>query len=644
MKTLNLHSRQKNLLSVLNKKQGAASGKELAAALDVSERTVRSDIKEINSQLEEFGIQICPQYGKGYSLSIRDRSIFVQLFSEKESYASKDDRVRTLLIHLLRGNDWFELGTLEDEMFVSRTTLENDLKTVKKKISARHPYLQMERKGNFVRLENNEIKRRDILIQLYAQYWDYYSRDGIVINKEELNADILRSIQNVLKKALRSYNVSLDDSAFIYLTLSIAIMYYRIVHGNAIRHTTVSRPDSDISELIAEVISTLNKEWQIEIRRAELIWLSDILKQLIQLCDMSYSKNHILESTDVICHQIVNSLFDRLYIEYGIDFSYDDHLFVDLTRHVQALFDGVVAPQVQNHILGDELRRKYPFQGDIVHFTRKYLEKQCEIDLGDDEEDYLYPFIISADRHLRKHLRKGGIVTCVISHTNGSVTHYIMEQLNSRYKGALDLRGPYPIHAKERCLDEKPELIISTVQIKNIASAAIDIPVITISPILEKADRDKIDRYIDKFVCETLFGRLPHNLNYYFKPDLLWQLNNKESLITTLSSIKEHMQAKRYIGKNVRCADPDRDYSSLLKNGFLFIYQIENSISEPVVSLVSLKRTISWKHLRSVQSIMYMILPEKCKFQRGWFYHLASYMSEKANFLNSLELQEKKNS
>lgn len=636
MKSLNLHSRQKNLLSVLNKKQGAASGKELAAALDVSERTIRSDIKEINDQLKDYDIQICPLYGKGYFLSIKDRSVFVQLFSEHENYASREDRVRTLLIHLLRGNDWFEIGALEDEMFVSRTTLENDLKTVRKKISLRHPYLQMERKGNFIRLENNEIKRRDILIQLYTQYWDYYSREGIAVNQDELNAELLRSIQDALKKAFLTYEVSLDDSAFIYLTLSIAIMYYRTVHGNIIRHTAVSRPDSDISELLRTVINELNQTWNIEIRRAELIWLSDILRQLAKLCDQSYSKNKVLESTDVICHQIINNLFEQIRLEYGIDYTYDDHLFVDLNRHVQALFDGVVAPQIQNHILGDELRKKYPFIGDIVHFTRKYLEEQCEIDLGDNEEDYLYPFFISADRHMHRKIHRSGIVACVISHMNGSITHYIMEQLQTYYKNVLDLRGPYPVHAKNKCVADKPNLIISTVATDNF-STVMHTPVITVSPLLEREDRQKIDRYIDKFICEKLFGPLPRSMSDYFNANLVYRMNNRESLVTTLSSMRDFLLSKKVIDRSVRAADPEQDYSILLDNGFLFLYQIDSTVSEPVISLAVLKKTISWKHLRNVQRIMYLILPESQKTQRGWFYHIAKYISVKLDIPGASE-------
>ena len=51
--------------------------------------------------------------------------------------------------------------------------------------------------------------------------------------------------------------------------------------------------------------------------------------------------------------------------------------------------------------------------------------------LGKDEEDYLLPFLISAQRTLYQKIRGKGLSTVVISHFNGSVTLFLMEQLQN---------------------------------------------------------------------------------------------------------------------------------------------------------------------------------------------------------------------
>ena len=48
---------------------------------------------------------------------------------------------------------------------------------------------------------------------------------------------------------------------------------------------------------------------------------------------------------------------------YGLDFTTDDRLFADLCVHVQTLKNGIIAPQIQHHVFGDELRNRYPCWG-----------------------------------------------------------------------------------------------------------------------------------------------------------------------------------------------------------------------------------------------------------------------------------------
>ena len=85
MEKINLHSRQKKILSILNSKHGIATGKEISAKIGVSERTVRSDISNINDCLKAYDIQILSIHGKGYTLSMKNRSVYLKLFSEKEN-------------------------------------------------------------------------------------------------------------------------------------------------------------------------------------------------------------------------------------------------------------------------------------------------------------------------------------------------------------------------------------------------------------------------------------------------------------------------------------------------------------------------------------------------------------------------------
>lgn len=622
MQKINLHSRQKKILSILNAKHGIATGKELSSKIGVSERTIRTDISEMNANLCGYGIQIVPLHGRGYTLSIKDRSMFLELFSEKESYLTKEDRLKTLILRLLRENDWYDLGNLEDDMFVSHTTLEKDIKSIKHRVSIRYPYLQVERKGNLIRFENDERKKRDLFIRFYADNWDYDSKEGIVLRQDSFDGHVLKQVQKVLNRQLMETSTWLDDYAFIYLTLSICVMYFRVKEGNGIQCIPVIEIDKDIQK----VIQILNQDWKLPLSDYEFYYLTEIKQQLVFLSERTYSKNYVLENTDLACHHIVDNLLAELLEEYGVDFTSDDKLFVDLDRHVQALKNGIVAPSIQNHVLGDELRKKYPFQGDIAHTLRKKLSKMCEMDLGIEEEDYLLPFVILAEESLYKRRRGKGIPTAVISHYNESMTHYLMVLLKRYYGDVLDLHGPYALHSKDAIDTDEVMLVLTTVQMQAF-DQIFKVPVLTVSPMIESTDQMGIDLYLTSLKSTYLYSEPKHKMEYYYPEKLRYKLGEKSNLLEALDVIHSNMEQYLQIDKLPK-VDLEKDYYCALPNGFMFCYQICDSIDRTVVSLVDIGKETSCKYVRNVKTVMYMMMPSSERITLGWFYYLAMALAQ----------------
>ncbi len=643
MQKLNLHARQKKILSILNAKHGVATGKEISNKIGVSERTIRTDISEMNEALKDYGISIVPKHGKGYTLSIADRGAFLELFSEKESYVTKEDRLTTLLLRLLREEGWSDLGILEDEMFVSHTTLEKDIKAIKKRVSEHHPYLALERKGSQIRFEDNEWKKRDLFTRFYAENWDYDSKEGIVFSRDEFGGKMIKEVQTALKEQLLSSAVHLDDYAFIYLTLAIDVMLYRVGISHAIKTEQLPNGATSIDADIQVVLDQLKQSTGLDIPEAEYINLSEIKEQLVFLSEKTYSKNYVLEKTDTFCHHVVDEVLEELFDKFGIDFLEDDKLFVDLTRHVQAIMNGIVAPSLQNHVLGDELRKKYPFLGDIAHALRLMICDKCGAELGIEEEDYLLPFIILAEENLYKKRRGKGIPTAIISHYDESMTQYLMENLRRRYGDVFDLRGPYSIYEKEIINTKEVMLILTTVQISSF-DRIFQVPVLTVSPLLEIKDQMGIDLYLTSLKSSYLYKTPAQQMVHYFPAELTLRMDGKNNLLPALDSVQSLLKqyvcncAKEEAGTNGKLANADvtlflpkmnleEDYFCNLMNGFLFCYHVCDEIPKTTVSLVDFGKEISCKYVRNIKTVMYMVIPSSELATLGWFYYIAMALS-----------------
>lgn len=623
-----LHARQRKLLYVLNYKHGIATGKELSVQLGVSERTIRTDINEINDVMERYHIQIKSLHGKGYCLQVEDRAAFHQLFFEKENFQTKEDRIKYLILKLIRSDDWCDLGMMEDDMFISRTTLENDLKILKFRIAEHKPYLPLLRKGNYVKLEEDEIKKRNILIRLYCENWDYDSRDGIVLKENAINQKILNQIRIILKEVLKKHSIDLDDFGLIYVILAIAVSYSRILEGHSLTEIEASCAEENITDAVQELLDEMKEVWKLEVNAFEYIWITEILEQLKIQNFKNYTKTEAIEQVYAVCNQLVEKLLEEIKIKYNLDFLKDDIFYKDMLVHVQALMNGIISVQMQSQYFVDELRMQYPFLGDIAHFLCERLESLCDLELGKEEENYLLPLLISAQKHFLENRRGCGISVAVVSHLNYSLTYYFMNRLQEIYGSQLQLKGPFPIYDRDKIDGAHPSLVLTTAQMD--AFRRFDVPVITVSPLIEKEEQKKINLHLKKIESDYLYEKMPLPKSEYFHKELFLEIERKSDMKEIIDRIVENLRKNQCIKGDFKI-DMEQCYCTALKNGFVFLYVIGETVQNNAVSVASCKHMLTWKHIRNIRNVMLAVLEEQ-KYL-GNFYQMAVEYAENPDIM-----------
>lgn len=497
--------RQRKLLCILNSAHGICTGSELSGKLGISERTVRNDIRDINHMLESFRIYIKAVHGKGYYLKIGNRRVFLELLAEKDNLQTKEDRIKTLLLKLIKGNEFLDLRELEDDMYISKTTLENDLKIIKKRIMENRPYIQLLRNGNNIRLADDETKKRSILIQMYCENWDYDSKDGIVLEENLISKEILNEIHLVLEQALKKYQLELDDHGLVYLIISVAIAYLRILEGHRLKSVDNICEELIIQEASAEIWKKLNKQWQMDIEPLEYIWLGWILKQLTVLGIRDYDCDGILENVEKKSILLASTVLNEIQQVYNLEFCNNKRLFAGMALHIQALLHNMISYHTQNKYLLDEIRIKNPFLADIAYDLCDSLQQICKFNLGKEEENYLLPLLLSVQRDWLQKLRGDGIKIAIVSHLNSDLNNYFTNKMEEIFGKRINLKGPYPIYKREVIDEIQPSLILTTVQMDDFQYFSV--PVITISPLVDEEDRKKIELSLSKIETQLLYSR-----------------------------------------------------------------------------------------------------------------------------------------
>ena len=212
MASLNLTLRQRKLLHTIQNRKDMITGQELAGLLNASARTIRSDVVTINHELKPYGASIDSVRSKGYFFTAEDPDKIRELNRIETAFFTREDRIRALALELCIAEEPLSCFDLEDEMFISRTTLENDIRLLRLRYMMNGPKIRIITGHNDISFEQDELKRRQLLSDLYMEHWNYNGRGNAVYGMSYLDPDLLdRIIDRAYEKGMR---IVLNPSPF----------------------------------------------------------------------------------------------------------------------------------------------------------------------------------------------------------------------------------------------------------------------------------------------------------------------------------------------------------------------------------------------------------------------------------------------
>ncbi|MDO4594290.1 MAG: HTH domain-containing protein [Tissierellia bacterium] len=134
-----IETRIKKIFDCLTKDHKYYSSKKLSDAIEVSDKTIQKDIKDLNEILLKNGARIISKRGKGYKFAVTDDTKFSFFlkndwvkYSFEDDINSNENRIERLLSQFLLTNKYLKSEDLADELIVSRSQIQNDIKEVRR--------------------------------------------------------------------------------------------------------------------------------------------------------------------------------------------------------------------------------------------------------------------------------------------------------------------------------------------------------------------------------------------------------------------------------------------------------------------------------------------------------------------------------
>ena len=495
MDTLGLSLRQKKLLHLLKGMDTFVTGSTLARQMNVSARTIRSDVAGINQALLPYQARIYSEHSKGYLYIARDPEAIRKMNQIDNAFFTRDERVRYLSFRFCLSDIPLNIYDLEDEVFVSHTTLEHDLRQLKIKYVLSDPHIPLIQNKDFLSFAKDEKKRRYILNHLFHEDWDYHSRDNAFYGYHFLDKQTMSFLMEEIPAHLSRHGIFMEDPSLVSLNLAMAIMYHRVRSGHPLPdEAPVERTDLSVSEAADELFSSLENSFGIEFSRAE----QDEIYRMIadtSLPDISgVSFQNVSDCFDPVILELSDTYLRRVEEVFGLDFSRDEDFYITLCSYLrylttsQRIYNAQENPDILRENLLPEYEIAWLFQDLALQYLGDYLSQT--------ELLYLAHCISGALEYLADTHPENKLRTVICCHLNMPAIWALKRKVLGAFDKYLDIKGILPVNSKNVLDFDKIDLVLSTVR-KTITNHP-GTDTIQIGTLLPPKDYLTISSYIQK--------------------------------------------------------------------------------------------------------------------------------------------------
>lgn len=488
------------LYQLINSKE-FTTAKELATVFNVSERTIRYDLDELDYFLESNSLPLLERksnVGIKYKLNTVN-SEKVKAITSDLNYAyyniSRDERINIILKELFNSNDYITIDELAVKVSSSRGTVVNDLKYAKTWLKQRKIILRSSKyKG--ICIQGNEISIRKAIVEINKNslkklnrnvsldYEDYNVITGL-FNKEDIAL-----INSCISEAENKLGIVFSDNSYVNLTLHLGFALKRIRQGNYINSSEVNYFKELINskeyKIAKKIINNIEKKLDIKINNEEIGYVALYLaSSSITPIESNDDINENWLNIQLIAVNIISSIQD----DVGISLIDDEKLYYGLINHLRPAIYRIKNNMILENPLIEEIKKNYNDIFVIIERNINILESYINKKVNSHEIAYIALHFAAAVKRKRKNNSYKPNVLLVCNSGIGT-SQILSEAISSRFDvNIIDIISARQLNKSLH--NRKIDLVISTVPIGNIS-----ITTITVNPILTKENVSEIQQGI----------------------------------------------------------------------------------------------------------------------------------------------------
>lgn len=371
-----MKQRYKIIIDYLKNKKTWIKSPELSLILGITDRTLRSYVKDINSKCDSL-IESNTRYG--YRINFESLENYYQSdYDMKFEYYSVNDRALYILRELLFSRKSIRIDELQEKFNVTLKCIEGDI-THTRNILYEYEDLEIIRLNNEIKLSGNELSKRLLYKNLLRRE---IKDDFIGIEKISILFDTIdiKRIVDDLNSVIQKYNYQFRDQIFPLFLLHLAIAIKRMEDGYYNEYSTKKNIDIGKNEIL------IAKEFLDKISLYTSVKPSELEYRSIANLLIAYKYRNInhVEYVNFDDRENVNFLVEKIIDEvsmnYNIDFSIDKEFVNGFAFHISGLVERLKLDlKVPNYFL-EEIKSNYPLIFDMAAYVARVITKNLSLD------------------------------------------------------------------------------------------------------------------------------------------------------------------------------------------------------------------------------------------------------------------------
>lgn len=610
------YERARKLLRYLLAKSKPVTAKRLADKFGITERTLRTDIQNLNHILEHTGARIVHNRGRGYILEAPSIEELCSILADDEATVpdTANKRIHFLILALLYSQTCVSIEQMEEFVYAGAQTIARYLKTIRCMLEDYSLQLgKKPREGYYILGE--EFNKRQCMIGLLDGE-NIMEREEIYLPQMRANEwekISLTPIRQIVLKFSEQRCESFSDYNLRTLLTVIAICCSRIKAG----FTLASYHESGENASQHEIQYLLK-----DLADSQDIIFSNAEKEYIGSAYIRYTTDFSGRDEERRRAGLLSKdILERIYQYYRIDIRRDPILLGNISRHLCCVIRSQASRLNKRNPLLEHVRQNYLLFYEMTETAVYDAFLSASLSITSDEIGFLSFHIGAAiKREMDKRQLADRCRVMIVTDAGAAVAGFIQSELESIFAAHLHIVGHTPRHRLKRNL-ENVDLIISTIPVWNGK-----IPVIETDIPLSGKNMEEIFNFL-------VFRRDRNDDPYpLFRMDCFWRLHGKtkEEIIGIMGErLRERgVVSEEFTGEVIR---REARISTAMNDMIAIPHPLEVCSYTNTVAVAVLDEPVAWDERHVVQIVFMLALTDGCAPVAQQLYNLLTdLMSEKS--------------